>query len=135
MHTAKARLFISLILLLSACHTNEKKSTTPEATVLTCVTALENFDIKTVRSLLAPNAQNDAMLASLESASTSMSEAQKEAYKNQFKDRNHQVTVTKEEDESASVTVTSEGGAPGMGFSFELTYEGNAWQIESIMPR
>jgi hypothetical protein len=134
MHTAKANLFISLILLLSACHTNEKKSTTPEATVLTCVTALENFDIKTVRSLLAQNAQNNAMLASLESASASMSNAQKEVYKNQFKDRKHQVTVTSEDDESASVTVTSEGGVPGMEFSFALTYEDTAWRIESITP-
>jgi hypothetical protein len=134
MPTAKAHLVISLIVLLTACHANEKKSTSPEATVRTCVTALENFDVKTVRSLLAPNAQNDAMLASLESASASMSDAQKEAYKSQFKDRRHQVTVTNEDDESASVTVTSEGGAPGMGFSFELTYEDAAWQIESITP-
>jgi hypothetical protein len=135
MATAKTHFIISLIALLSACHTNEKKSTSPEATVLECVTALENFDIKTVRSLLARNAQNDAMLASLESASASMSDAQKEVYKSQFKDRQHQVTVTNEDDESASVTVTSEGGAPGMGFSFELTYEDTAWKIESIMPR
>ena len=134
MHTAKARLFISLILLLAACRTSEKKPTTPEATVLTCVTALENFDTKTVRALLVQNAQNDAMLASLESASMSMNDAQKEAYKSQFKDRQHRVTVTSEDDESASVTVTSEAGAPGMGFSFELTYEDTAWKIESITP-
>jgi hypothetical protein len=133
MHTAKAYLILSLITLLSACHTNEKKST-PEATVLTCVTALENFDINTVRSLLAPNAQNDAMVASLASASASMSDAQKEVYKSQFKGRLHQITVTSEDDESASVTVTSEGGAPGMGFSFALTYEDTAWKIESITP-
>jgi hypothetical protein len=88
---------ISLVVLLPACHANEKKSTSPESTVLTCVTALENFDIKMVRSLLAPNAQND--------------DVQKEAYKSQFTDRQHQVMVTNEDDESASVTVTSEGGA------------------------
>ena len=133
MATAKTHFIISLIVLLSACHSNEKEYT-PEATVLTCVTALENFNSKTIRSLLARNAQNDAMLASLESASASMSGAQKEAYKSQFKNRKHQVTVTNEDDESASVTVTSEGGAPGMGFSFELTYEDMAWKIERITP-
>ena len=82
------------------------------------------YDVSTV--------QNDAMLASMESAASSMSEAQKQAYQAQFGNRTHHAAVTAEDDESAVVTVVSDPGVPGRGFTFELVYEGGKWRIESI---
>jgi glycosyltransferase A (GT-A) superfamily protein (DUF2064 family) len=125
-------LFLSCLLLFATGCGGERKVEAPEQAVLTCVRALENFDVATVRSMMVSTVQNDAMLASMESAASSMSEAQKQAYQAQFGNRTHHAAVTAEDDESAVVTVVIDPGVPGRGFTFELVYEGK-WWIESIV--